>query len=89
MTNTGPETDINLVIDGLFSDNLKTVNSNLSLNICSPSVDVIIINQGGICTKCNSMFKSKISLVNHLEKCGVVETSLKGYYKPVKLNILS
>ena len=88
MTENNCSMELSSVIDSLFSNNLETVNSNPSLNQCSPTVDVIMVNQGGICAKCNSMFKSKISLVNHLEKCGVVETSLKGYYKPIKINIL-
>jgi hypothetical protein len=46
-------------------------NHNVKLIECSPNIDVVMNKKGGICTKCNAMFKSKISLQGHLEKCGM------------------
>ena len=53
----------------LSSDSVKVEEQSFKLTECSPDIDVIINKQGGICTKCNSMFKSRSSLLNHLTKC--------------------
>ena len=49
---------------------------NIKLTTCSPDIEVVINKQGGICTKCNTMFKSRSSLINHLEKCGIKLSSV-------------
>lgn len=53
----------------LSSDAVEVLNPTVKLTECSSNIDVIINKQGGICTKCNRMFKSKVSLIGHLEKC--------------------
>ena len=51
----------------LFSKSIKTSQPSIQLTKCSTDFDIIMHNNGGICTRCNIMFKSKISLLNH--KC--------------------
>lgn len=53
----------------LTSDSSEVSEPNFKLTECSPDIGVIMSGQGGICTKCNTMFKSKISLTSHLLKC--------------------
>lgn len=53
----------------LNSDSTEVSEPNLKLTECSPDIEVIMNGQGGICGKCNTMFKSKISLTSHLSKC--------------------
>jgi len=53
----------------LNSDSTEVSEPNLKLTECSPDIGVIMNGQGGICGKCNTMFKSKISLTSHLLKC--------------------
>ena len=57
-------------IDFLLGSESKTTNETpVVLTECSPEIDVVINKNGGICTKCNIMFKSRVSLINHMEKC--------------------
>ena len=75
----------------LCSDSVK-VNSvsndfEIKLTECSPEVDVVMNKQGGICTKCNVMFISRISLINHLGKCSA--GSEVGGVGGVKLRIVN
>lgn len=53
----------------LSSDSVEVTEPTVKLTECSPDVDVVMNKQGGICTRCNRMFKSRTSLMNHLEKC--------------------
>lgn len=53
----------------LSSDSVEVKEPLIKLTECSPEVDVVINKLGGICTRCNTMFKSRVSLLNHLEKC--------------------
>jgi len=53
----------------LFSQATQVEQPTIQLTQCSPDVDVVMIKQGGICTRCNSMFKSRTSLMTHIEKC--------------------
>ena len=65
-----PECKIRSAIDLLLSSNsVKVEEPTVNITICSPDVDVVINKQGGICTRCNSMFKSRISLINHIQSC--------------------
>ena len=63
--------NIRSAIDSLLSSGSTEVPvPTVKLTECSPDVDVVNMNkQGGICTKCNVMFKSRTSLMSHLEKC--------------------
>ncbi len=57
---------IRSAIDSLLSfDSVKVSEPTVQLTECSPDVDVVMNKQGGICTNCNTLFKSKVSLVNH------------------------
>ena len=57
-------------IDFLLSSGSTQVPApTVQLTECSPDVDVVMNKQGGICTKCHAMFKSRTSLISHLEKC--------------------
>ena len=76
-SNTGP-CEIKLAVDNLFKSSNKTYenkkdiggNTNpIKLRVCSSDIDIVMDKHGGICTKCNISFKSKLSLRNHLEKC--------------------
>ena len=61
---------ITSAIDLLISTNSTKVDiPTVQLTECSPDIDVIMNKQGGICTKCETLFKSKVSLVNHVKKC--------------------
>ena len=53
----------------LASDCSQVKESSIGLTKCSPDLNVIISKQGGICVKCNRMFKSKVSLDNHINNC--------------------
>ena len=53
----------------LSSDSVEVAEPTVKLTECSPDIDVVMNKQGGICTKCNRMFKSRTSLMNHLDKC--------------------
>ena len=53
----------------LSSDSVEVTEPTVQLTECSPDVDVVMNKQGGICTRCNAMFKSRISLLNHIERC--------------------
>jgi hypothetical protein len=53
----------------LSSDSVKVTEPVVKLTECSPEVDVVMNKQGGICTRCNTMFKSRTSLINHIEHC--------------------
>lgn len=53
----------------LSSDSVKVAKPTVQLTQCSPEVDVVMNKQGGICTRCNSMFKSRSALLSHPEKC--------------------
>jgi len=53
----------------LSSDSVKVSEPEVKLTVCSSELDVVINKQGGICTKCNVMFKSRTSLITHIEKC--------------------
>lgn len=53
----------------LYSGSIEVPVPTVKLTECSPDVDVVMNKQGGICTKCNAMFKSRTSLMSHLEKC--------------------
>lgn len=53
----------------LSSDSVEVKEPLIKLTECSPDVDVVINKSGGICTRCNTMFKSRVSLLNHLKKC--------------------
>ena len=53
----------------LTSESVKVTDCSIQLTRCSPDIDVVMNKQGGICTKCNLMFKSRISLLSHLERC--------------------
>ena len=53
----------------LSSDSVEVTEPTVQLTECSPDVDVVMNKQGGICTRCNTMFKSRTSLLNHLERC--------------------
>ena len=71
-SNTGP-CEIKLAVDNLFKSSNKTYEnkqaSPIKLRVCSSDIDIVMDKHGGICTKCNISFKSKLSLRNHLEKC--------------------
>lgn len=41
----------------------------VKLTECNPDIGIIMSGQGGICTNCNVMFKTKTSLTNHLTRC--------------------
>lgn len=65
---------IRTAINLLLSSNSVKVsdpvnNPVVTLTTCSPDVDVIMNKLGGICTRCNTMFKSRISLLSHIERC--------------------
>lgn len=63
--------NIRSAIDNLLRCNAVYTKSNpVKLTECSSEVKVIFNKMGGICTKCNVMFESKISLTSHLNKCG-------------------
>ena len=63
-------------IDSLLtSDSTEASEPNFKLTECSPDVGVIMSGQGGICAKCNTMFKSKISLSSHLLRCSQGQVS--------------
>lgn len=67
---------IRSAIDLLLSYNsIEVTEPSVKLTECSPDVDVVMNKQGGICTQCNIMFKSKISLMNHLDKCSIKLTN--------------
>ena len=62
--------EIRSAIDILLSSNSnKAIETTVKLIECSPEVDVIMNKQGGICTKCNTMFKSRTALLSHPQKC--------------------
>ncbi len=73
ITPSGSNKKIRSAIDSLLtSQSTQVVNSDIiKLTICSPDIEVVMNKQGGICTKCNTMFKSRSSLLSHLEKCGI------------------
>ena len=49
----------------LMSGSEKMSEPPVTLTQCSPSIDIIMNKQGGICVKCNTNFKSKVSLMEH------------------------
>ncbi len=53
----------------LTSDSCQVSEPSVKLTECSPDVGVVMDGQGGICTKCGIVFKSKTSLTNHILKC--------------------
>jgi len=53
----------------LTSDSCQVSEPSVKLTECSPDIGVVMDGQGGICTKCGIVFKSKTSLTNHLLKC--------------------
>lgn len=53
----------------LSSGSVGVEKPSVKLIQCDPDVDIVINKQGGICTKCNVMFKSKVALDNHIEMC--------------------
>jgi len=68
---------IRSAIDLLLAfDSVEVTEPTVKLTECSPEVDVVINKQGGICTRCNRMFKSRTSLIGHLEKCHNIEGSI-------------
>ena len=71
-TNVSHSAKIRTAIDLLLSsDSVGVTEPTVKLTECSPKVEVIMNKEGGgICTKCNTMFKSKPCLTSHLEKCG-------------------
>lgn len=78
ITPSGTNKKIRFAIDSLLtSQSTQVVNSDdIKLTICSPDIEVVMNKQGGICTKCNTMFKSRTSLLSHLEKCGIKLSSV-------------
>lgn len=60
---------IRSAIDLLLSSELVKCEPTVELTQCSPHVDVVMNKQGGICTHCNILFKSRTSLLHHLETC--------------------
>lgn len=60
----------------LTSQSTQVISENIQLTTCSPDIEVVMNKQGGICTKCNTMFKSRTSLIGHLEKCGIKLSSV-------------
>lgn len=72
-SNTTPENHsgkIRSAIDLLLSvDSINVVEPSVKLTECSPDIGVVMNEQGGICTNCNTLFKSKVSLMNHLISC--------------------
>jgi hypothetical protein len=70
MTTNPQDHKIRKAIDMLLSsDSVKVTEPVVKLTECSPDVDVVMNKQGGICTRCNTMFKSRASLINHIEQC--------------------
>ena len=64
---------IRSAIDLLLSTNSINIDKpTVQLTECSPDIGVVMNKQGGICTKCNTLFKSKVSLTNHLISCNPV-----------------
>ena len=53
----------------LSSESMEVSEPPVKLTECSPKIDVIMNKQGGICTRCNRLFKSRVSLTSHLVKC--------------------
>ena len=53
----------------LSSDSVEVTEPSLQLTECSPEVDIIMNKQGGICTRCHTMFKSRSALMSHLNRC--------------------
>ena len=53
----------------LSSKSMEVSEPTVKLTECSPEIEVIMNKQGGICTRCNRMFKSRVSLTGHLIKC--------------------
>ncbi len=75
-TNVSHSAKIRTAIDLLLSsDSVGVTEPTVKLTECSPKVEVIMNKEGGgICTKCNTMFKSKPCLTSHLEKCGSLDS---------------
>lgn len=58
------------IINSLLTANATEADDELmTFTECSPNIEVVVNKQGGICIKCNKMFKSRVSLVSHVEKC--------------------
>lgn len=55
----------------LTCDSNMVTDDSLKLTVCSSDIKVIFNKLGGICIKCNKLFECKISLINHLSKCGI------------------
>ena len=53
----------------LSSESFKVSKPTVQLTECSPDIDIVMNEHGGICTICNSIFKSKIALDGHVKKC--------------------
>ncbi len=53
----------------LSSDSVEVTEPSVQLTECSPEVDIIMNKQGGICTRCNTMFKSRSALMSHPSRC--------------------
>ena len=65
-----PGNKIRSAIDLLLSsDSVEVSDPNINITECDPLVDVVMNKQGGICTKCNTLFESKVFLLNHLKTC--------------------
>lgn len=68
-------------IDMLLSSNCVDVSDGeVELTVCSSDIDVIMDGQGGICTKCNTGFKSRISLIDHVKQCFPDHIMVDHYY---------
>jgi len=68
---------IRSAIDLLLSTNsINVVEPTVQLTECSPDIGVVMKKQGGICTNCNTLFKSKVSLMNHLMTCNPLNSNI-------------
>lgn len=65
-----PGNKIRSAIDLLLSsDSVKVSDHDIEITKCDPLVDVVMNRQGGICTKCNTLFESRVFLLNHIKNC--------------------
>ena len=65
-----PGNKIRSAIDLLLSsDSVEVSDHDINITKCDPLVDVVMNKQGGICTKCNTLFESRVFLLNHIKNC--------------------
>ena len=70
INNISHSTEIRSAIDLLLSsDSVEVTEPTVKLTECSPNLEVVVNKRGGICTRCNIMFKSRPFLMGHLERC--------------------